>query len=55
VILRQICAEQAIKTGGWSIQRSPSEIDRRFWALQGIAILDVPLGDWVDLMRGQLA
>jgi hypothetical protein len=55
VILRQIWAEQGISTGGWSIQHSPSEIDKRFWARQRIEILDVPLEDWVDAMREQLA
>ena len=55
VILRQIWAEQGISTGGWSIQRNPSEIDMRFWARQRIEILDVPLEDWVDAMLGQLA
>ena len=50
VILRQIWAEQAFRTAGWSIQRSPSEIDRRFWERQRIRILDVPLEDWVDAM-----
>jgi hypothetical protein len=54
VILRQIWAEQGISTGGWSIQRSPSEIDKRFWARQRIEILDVALEDWVDVMREQL-
>jgi hypothetical protein len=55
VILRQIWAEQGISTGGWSIQRSPSEIDKRLWARQRIEILDVPLEDWVDAMHEQLA
>jgi hypothetical protein len=54
VILRQIWSEQGISTGGWSIQRSPSEIDRRFWARQRIEILDLALEDWVDGMRRQL-
>jgi hypothetical protein len=54
VILRQIWADQGISTGGWSIQRRPSEVDKRFWARQRIEILDVPLEDWVDSMRGQL-
>jgi hypothetical protein len=54
VILRQIWSEQGVSTGGWSIQHSPSEIDTRFWARQGIDILDVPLEDWVDAMREQL-
>ncbi len=54
VILRQIWAEQGVSTGGWSIQRRPSEIDRRFWARQRIEILDAPLEDWVDAMREQL-
>jgi SIR2-like protein len=54
VILRQIWSEQGISTGGWSIQRAPSEIDRRFWARQRIEILDVPLENWVDAMRGHL-
>ena len=55
VILRQIWAEQGISTGGWSIQRNPSEIDERFWARQRIDILDVALEDWVDAMRRHLA
>jgi hypothetical protein len=53
VILRQIWAEQGVSTGGWSIQRSPSEVDKRFWARQRIEILAVPLEDWVDSMREQ--
>jgi hypothetical protein len=53
VILRQIWAEQGVSTGGWSIQRGPSEVDRRFWARQRIEILDVPLEDWVDAMLEQ--
>jgi hypothetical protein len=53
VILRQIWAEQGISTGGWSIQRRPSEVDKRFWARQRIEILEVPLEDWVDSMREQ--
>jgi hypothetical protein len=55
VILRQIWAEQGVSTGGWAIQRGASEIDRRFWARQRIEILDVPLEEWVDVMREQLA
>jgi hypothetical protein len=55
VILRQIWAEQGVSTGGWSIQRSPSELDERFWARQRIEILAVPLEDWVDSMREQFA
>jgi hypothetical protein len=54
VILRQIWAEQGFNTGGWSIQRGPSEVDLRFWARQRIEILDVPLEDWVDTMLDQL-
>jgi len=54
VILRQIWAEQGISTGGWSIQRNPSEIDKRFWARQRIDILDVALEEWVDVMRDHL-
>jgi hypothetical protein len=54
VILRQIWADQGVSTGGWAIQRAPSEIDRRFWARQRIEILDVPLEDWVEAMETQL-
>jgi hypothetical protein len=53
VILRQIWAEQGVSTGGWSIQRSPSEVDKRFWARQRIEILALPLEDWVDVMLEQ--
>jgi hypothetical protein len=55
VILRHIWAEQGISTGGWSIQRDPSELDERFWSRQRIDILDVALEDWVDGMREHLA
>ena len=55
VILRQIWSEQGVSTGGWSIQRNPSEIDIRFWARQRIEILPIDLGEWVEAMRGQLA
>jgi hypothetical protein len=54
VILRQIWLEQGMSTGGWSIQRNPTELDVRFWARQRIEILDVPLEDWVDCMVEQL-
>jgi SIR2-like domain len=54
VILRQIWAEQGIRTGGWAIQRSPSDVDLKFWAQQRIEILDVPLEDWVDVMLEQI-
>jgi SIR2-like domain len=54
VILRQIWAEQAFRTAGWSIQRGPSEVDRRFWERQRIRILDVALEDWVDAMVEQV-
>lgn len=54
VILRQIWSEQGVSTGGWSIQRAPSEIDLRFWARHRIDILDVPLEDWVDAMHEQI-
>jgi hypothetical protein len=54
VILQQIWSEQGVRSGGWSIQRSPSEVDRQFWARHGIHLLDADLGDWVDAMRRQL-
>jgi hypothetical protein len=53
VILRQIWAGQGVSTGGWSIQRRPSEIDKRFWARQRIEMLDAPLEDWIDAIRAQ--
>ena len=54
VILRQIWAEQGISTGGWSIQRNPSELDERFWSRQRIDDPRRALEDWVDGMRGHL-
>jgi len=55
VILRQIWAEQGISTGGWSVQLEPSEIDRRFWLMQRIEIVDVALEQWADGMRRLLS
>jgi hypothetical protein len=54
VILRQIWSEERRRFGSWAIQRGPGEIDKRFWDLHGVDIVDVPLEEWVDCMRQQL-
>jgi hypothetical protein len=54
VILRSIWAEQTRRFTSWAIQRSGSEIDRRFWQRHQVEILDRSLEEWVDAMRAQL-
>ena len=54
VILRSIWADQTRHFTSWAIQRSESEIDRRFWQRHQVEILNLPLEDWVDSMRAHL-
>ena len=50
VILRHIWSEQARRRLVGD-QLAPGEIDQRFWARNGVDIIDAPLEEWVDTMR----
>ena len=54
VILHRIWGEQKLKYKSWAIQLRPSELDREFWELRGVDVLDVPLDDYVAALDAAL-
>jgi hypothetical protein len=54
VILHRIWGEQKLKYKSWAIQRRPSELDREFWELRGVDVLDVQLDDYVATLDAVL-
>jgi len=54
VILHRIWGEQKLKYKSWAIQLRPSELDREFWELRGVDVLDVPLDDYVGALNAAL-
>jgi hypothetical protein len=54
VILHRIWGEQKLKYKSWAVQRRPSELDREFWELRGVDVLDVPLDDYVVALAAAL-
>src|SRR5262249_60217716 len=55
VILHRIWGEQKLKYKSWAIQLAPSDLDREFWELRGVDVLDVPLDDYVAALDAALA
>ena len=54
VILHRIWGEQKLKYKSWAVQVRPSELDREFWELRGVDVLDVPLDDYVEALDAAL-
>jgi SIR2-like domain len=54
VILHRIWGEQKLKYKSWAVQRRPSELDREFWELRGVDVLDVPLDEYVVALAAAL-
>ena len=54
VILHRIWGEQKLKYKSWAIQLRPSDLDREFWELRGVDVLDVPLDDYVGALDAAL-
>jgi hypothetical protein len=54
VILHRIWGEQKLKYKSWAVQRGPSELDREFWELRGVDVLDVPLDEYVAALAASL-
>jgi hypothetical protein len=54
VILHRIWGEQKLKYKSWAVQQAPDEIDREFWELRGVDILDVPLDDYLAALESAL-
>src|SRR5829696_7254630 len=54
VILRRIWHEQTLNWESWAVQRTPKEIERKFWGRHGVEILDVRLEEYVEGLRAAL-
>jgi len=54
VILHRIWGEQKLKYKSWAVQVGPSELDREFWGLRGVDILDLRLDDYVAALDAAL-
>lgn len=54
VILHRIWGAQKLKYKSWAIQLAPDEIDREFWELRGVDILDVPLEEYMAALEAAL-
>ena len=48
VILHRIAGEQRLTYQSWAIQRSPTDLDRKFWDRRGVDIFDIDLGEYVS-------
>jgi hypothetical protein len=48
VILHRIWGAQKLRYKSWAIQRDPEPIDREFWELRGVDVLDAELSEYVD-------
>jgi hypothetical protein len=55
VILHRIWGAQKLKYKSWAIQLAPSELDREFWELRGVDILDVPLDRYAEALEEAFA
>ena len=55
VILYRIWGEQKLRYKSWAVQLHPSELDREFWELRGVDVLDHPLDAYVAALEAALA
>jgi hypothetical protein len=54
VILHRIWGAQKLKYKSWAVQLDPPELDREFWELRGVDVIDVSLEDYLDLLARHL-
>jgi SIR2-like domain len=54
VILHRIAGEQKLTFKSWAIQRDPTKLDQKFWALRDVDILDLDLERYVSAVRGRM-
>jgi hypothetical protein len=54
VILHRIWGQQKLNYNSWAIQDDPEPIEREFWQLRGVEILDLRLEDYVRELRTRL-
>jgi hypothetical protein len=55
VILHRIWGQQRLTWNSWAIQRNSHELDRKFWLMRGVEILDVDLETYVTDLERHLA
>jgi hypothetical protein len=55
VILHRIWAQQTLTYQPWAIQRSPSQLDRKFWERRGVEIYDVSLEEYIPELKDAVA
>jgi hypothetical protein len=54
VILNRIWGEERLRANSWAIQRDPDSLDELLWRKREVAIMDVPLEDYVGGLRTAL-
>ena len=47
MILNRIWGEERLRANSWAVQRDPDPLDELLWRKRDVAILDVPLEDYV--------
>jgi hypothetical protein len=54
VILHRIWGAQKLRYKSWAVQLKPELIDREFWELRGVDVLDVELGEYVAALEAEV-
>lgn len=54
VILHRIWREQKLDYRSWAIQLNPEELDKKFWIMRGIEILDIQLEQYIDILSQKI-
>ena len=54
VILYRIWGEQKLRYKSWAVQLRPSQLDREFWELRGVDVLDLPLAAYIAALETAL-
>jgi hypothetical protein len=55
VILNRIWGDETLRSKSWAIQRNPDRLDKELWNRRDVMILDVPLEEYVEGLRGALS
>jgi SIR2-like domain len=54
VILHRITGAQRLAYSSWAIQRSPDQLDEKFWGRRAVTIIDCELRAYIDALRDRL-
>ena len=55
VILHRIWGEQKLSWQSWAVQLDPDSLEQEFWDQRGVAILNLPLNEYVSALSERLA